>query len=56
MSPSASATKTRTKMSDAISTASNQLCACCEKVKLCRMYVIQTGDAVWICVECRKGT
>lgn len=30
-------------------------CDGCGKRKKVRMFVIQTGDAAWICAECRSG-
>ncbi len=42
-------------MSDAISSKSNQICECCNKLKVCRMYVLQTGNTAWICKKCRMG-
>lgn len=42
-------------MGDAISTATVIKCDCCQQRKLCKMYVIQTGDTAWVCVDCRKG-
>ena len=40
-------------MSDAISTEIKQTCECCTQRKICRMYVLQTGEAAWICLKCR---
>lgn len=41
-------------MSDAISSETEQFCECCNKFKICRMYVLQNGNAAWVCKECRK--
>lgn len=41
--------------SDAISTPSKERCACCQEMKTCRMYVLQNGEAKWVCKACRKG-
>lgn len=30
-------------------------CECCGKFKLCKMYVIPTLEAAWICKEYREG-
>lgn len=34
---------------------SEQLCECCKNFKLCKMYVLQNGEAAWICDNCREG-
>lgn len=39
----------------AISSPIENLCKCCGLMKTVRMYVIQTGDAVFICKDCRNG-
>lgn len=41
---------------DAISTESDQRCACCQRMRLCRMYILQMGEAAWVCKECRTGS
>ena len=28
---------------------------CCRQMKLCRMYVLQTGETAWVCEPCREG-
>lgn len=33
---------------------SRQLCECCQKVKMCKMYVLQMGTAAWVCDGCRE--
>lgn len=42
-------------MGDAISTEMHGRCECCGKFKLVRMYVIQTGEAAFVCKKCREG-
>lgn len=32
-----------------------QFCACCNKLKLCHMYVLQHGLAEFVCDDCREG-
>lgn len=38
-----------------LSSVSVQTCECCGKVKPCRMYMLQTCNAAWVCHGCRKG-
>lgn len=38
-----------------LSTESRQQCECCNKFKICCMYMLQTCEAAWICIDCRKG-
>ena len=45
----------KTVKDDAISNEVKQLCACCGKIKLCKMYVLQSGYAEFVCNECRTG-
>lgn len=40
---------------NALSTEGMQVCECCDKLKLCRLYVLQDLRAAWVCVECRGG-
>lgn len=42
-------------MNDAISTEAKLQCECCNKWKICKMYIIPTGEAAWICKDCREG-
>jgi len=30
-----------------------QICECCNKPKAYKMFIIQTGEAVWVCQDCR---
>lgn len=39
----------------AISSEAKLACECCKKIKTCRMYVLQNGEAAWVCIECREG-
>ncbi len=32
-----------------------QVCACCQKLKLCHLYVLQHGYAEFVCKSCREG-
>lgn len=43
-------------MSNVISSASMQFCYCCVQHKLCRMYILQMGEAAWVCQSCREPT
>ena len=43
-------------VTDAISSETTQHCACCNKFKPCRMYVLQNGLAEFVCQECRCPT
>ncbi len=45
----------RPKTDDAISSETTDQCECCGHYKLVKMYIIQTGEAAWICKECREG-
>lgn len=40
---------------DAISSESFAYCECCERRRLCRMYVLQDGRAAFVCKPCRTG-
>lgn len=42
-------------MNEVLSTEDNQFCKCCGKFKLCKVYVLQSGNAEWVCTECRNG-
>lgn len=42
-------------MDDAISTAVTCLCECCNKYKICKMYVLQDGSTTFVCKDCRNG-
>jgi len=42
-------------MGSAISSEALVDCDCCGQLRLCRMYILQTGNAAWVCVECRTG-
>jgi hypothetical protein len=39
--------------SSAISTEGEAICECCGRRKLCRMYVLQSGEAAFVCHNCR---
>lgn len=30
-------------------------CKCCKRWKDCRLFILQNGEAAWVCDECRKG-
>jgi hypothetical protein len=38
-----------------LSTPIKTICKCCDKLKMCKLYVIATLEAVWICQDCREG-
>lgn len=43
-------------MSDkALTNKVEQICECCVKLKPCRLYVLQNGEAAWVCKRCRHG-
>ena len=42
-------------MSDAISTATKEICDCCSKLKMVKIYITQMGTTAWICKDCREG-
>lgn len=42
-------------MANELSSESEERCECCRKVKMCKMYMLQSMEAAWVCIECREG-
>ena len=42
-------------MTDAISNKVLEHCKSCKRLKICCMYVLQTGNTAWVCDDCRYG-
>jgi hypothetical protein len=38
-----------------ISGVKEEVCECCNRLKPCRLYTLQNGEAAWVCKKCRKG-
>lgn len=42
-------------MDNAISSAHKTKCKCCDQRKWCKLYILQNGEAEWVCKDCREG-